>query len=477
LIRSLALLPLAATGGSDAALAAEGLADELARHLARVRSVRVLGAASNARVLGDARDVRQIADTLQVDAVLTGDVRSTRDGIEAALQLVDGPSGATLWKGSYRGPLEPTGTSPGAAASLLGDLFRQVWPGEPAPAAPVQSPQAYFAYLRGRSQLAKRNAEALRAAAAEFARTIALEPRFAEAHAGLADAYLLMGIFGALDPAVAFPKAKESARAALALNAQSADAHTSLAFATELLDHDWPAAEAHFRAAIAANPSHASAHHWYALLLDSMLRGDEAIREMETARALAPLSVNINSDLGMVLAHQGRAADAIAQFARTLAIDPSYVDAHSELGWAYREAGEYDRAIDSFRRAGELGAHPAQVAVNVLVCHARAGRHEQVRQILKRLQTPGTFAAPVPPALLAQALIAAGDHDRGLDLLLADPFAADVNLLVGTIYRPLWNDPRFEALVRRNGLLEPFTAYKRAQRGALRLPPDRAAAQ
>ena len=66
---------------------------------------------------------------------------------------------------------------------------------------------------------------------------------------------------------------------------------------------------------------------------------------------------------------------------------------------------------------------------------------------------------------VAHELIAVGDYDRGLEMLLAHPEYVDVNWLIGSIYRPLWNDPRYCQILRRAGLVEIFNARRRGNTG------------
>ena len=463
-ITSIAVVPFEAGGSGDGPIVGASVSEEFVSYLARVRSVRVLGGASNGRATSGGRSITEAARSLGADAVISGKLRTRPEGVDVELRLTLARSGAVIWTGHYAGPVQTTDTSRGAALSLVADLCRTLWPAESVPDAPARVREAYLAYMRGRYQLAKRDRDGLLAAEAEFNLALEKDPRFADAAAGLADTLILMGVYGVRDHAQTFAGAKAAAREALSYDADNAEAYTALAFATEVFDHDWVQAEARFRRALTLNPSSATAHHWYALLLDSSLRGDEAVREMETARALEPLSANINSDLGMVLAHHGHVKEAIAQFTRTLAMDPTYVDAHAELGYAYREAGDDQKAMRSFRRAGELGADPLQVHFNIVICEVRRGNLVIAKQMVDELRQPGRFPTSVTDIHVAQELIAVGDA-RGLDMMLAHPEYVDVNWLIGSIYRPLWNDPRYHQLLRRAGLLEAFNARARPHVG------------
>lgn len=324
--------------------------------------------------------------------------------------------------------------------------------GVPDDRAPGENPA--LSYRRGLFQLAKRNPEGLRSAADEFMHATRIAPDFADAHAGLANAHLLMGIFGVRPAAEAYGDAKLSAEHALALDPNNAEACTALAFVTELHDHDWHRAETLFKRAIAADAMNARAHHWYALLLDSTLRSDDGVREIETALALEPLSVPLNSDLGMVLWHAGRFDRAIGQLQRTITLDPNYADAHSELAAAYLHSGDYARAITTFKRAGELGANPVHLRVQTIMATARAGRTREAREMLAQLESDPALRPRLGPFHRGALRIEFGDYDDGLNEMVrhADTFSA--NLLVGPGWKAVRNDPRFHEIVRRHGFFD-----------------------
>ena len=445
-VKSIAALPLVNSSQQMDQFIADGVVDDLVRHIARIRDVRVVARVPSSRATRAMTDGREIAAALDVDSLLRGTVTGALEEFRIRLELVHA-SGRIIWTGEYRGTAKEVGTR-NAATILARDLFASVWPDEQPPVNASRPNQAYLAYLQGRYDLSKRSPDAVRAAERLFTEAIRLDPQYPEAHAGLADAWLIMGIFGLADRDDALARAKATAEHALALDPSSAEAHTSLAFSTELLERKWAEAEAHFRQAIALNPSYVPAHHWYALLLDSTLRGDEAIREIEMALALDPFSTLLASDLGMVLYHQRQYDRAIAQFTKVLSIDPGYADAHKELGQAYLHSGRFDLALKSFERARELGTNASEIEVSKAVTYALSGRKTEARKTMARLGV----ASDNPRA--GEFLLALGEYDRALDLFLRVKPRGDENLLVGRLWDPVRSDPRYRELMRRSGFTD-----------------------
>ena len=345
-----------------------------------------------------------------------------------------------------------------AAASLVRNADETAPQARPEGIARVASDpaseKARQAYLRGRSALETRTVLSLDQAARSFREAIANDPLYAEAHAGLARAYTLSGVFGGMSRRYAFPRAVAAAGEALRLNPDLADAHTTMAFSLQVGFKRWADAETRYRRALELDPNLAQAHHWYALLLDSLARPDEAIREIRTAASLAPLSLPITSDVGMILAHHGHFAEAIAQFERTIAMDPSYADAYQEMGWACAFAGRYAEAEAAFAKAEALSVPRPQVLAGLGYTFARSGRVRRARDALRAIESTTMADDGLKDSLQALVLLGLGEHDRALDLLVRAHPDGEPNLRVGRIYDPIRRDPRFQELLKRSGLYD-----------------------
>jgi hypothetical protein len=114
------------------------------------------------------------------------------------------------------------------------------------------------------------------------------DPRFAQAYARLADAYMLIPGYNVSSPSEAWPRSQAAAEQALAVDSTLAEAHTALAYGSFVFDRDWHAVEQGFRRAIALNPGYATAHHWCGDFLGG--RGDVEgfLQELRLAHALDP---------------------------------------------------------------------------------------------------------------------------------------------------------------------------------------------
>ena len=156
--------------------------------------------------------------------------------------------------------------------------------------------EAYEAYLKGRFYWDRQ--QGITKAIAYFQHAIERDPGYAPAYAGLADSYVTLTIASSLPSKEYFPKAKEAAVRALAIDNTLAEAHASLGNTLRFYEWDWPGAEREFKRAIELNPSYAPAHRFYSVYLSGMGRHQEAIAEAKRSQQLDPVSLSVNASAG-----------------------------------------------------------------------------------------------------------------------------------------------------------------------------------
>jgi adenylate cyclase len=155
------------------------------------------------------------------------------------------------------------------------------------------SGEPYEAYLKGRFFWNKRTEADTKRGVEYFKQANALEPEYSLAYCGLADSYILMGLFALCPPHEAYPLAKVAAEQALRLDRYLPEAHAASAMVRLLYDWDRRGAERQFQRAIELNPNYSIVHQYYAYLLALLRRHEEAITHVKRARELDPLSLPI----------------------------------------------------------------------------------------------------------------------------------------------------------------------------------------
>src|SRR5207244_7239344 len=181
------------------------------------------------------------------------------------------------------------------------------------------------------------------------------DAEYALAHAGLADAYGLLAHYGVFGPAEVWTKAASSAAAAVMLDADSAEAHTSLAHVKSTQDWDWAGAEREFQRAIALNPRYATAHHWYAMsCLAPLGRLDEALHALITARSIDPVSPIVARDLAVIHFYRRDFETALEQCDHTIELNAHFAPAYWTLGVIQEQRNDLDESAAAFQRAVAL---------------------------------------------------------------------------------------------------------------------------
>jgi TolB-like protein/DNA-binding winged helix-turn-helix (wHTH) protein/Tfp pilus assembly protein PilF len=457
-IHSLAVLPLENLSGDPSQdYFAEGMTDELITDLSQISTLRVISRSSVMTYKSVRKPLAEIARELDVQAVVEGSVLRSGERVRITAQLIEVPPDRHIWAHSYEGDLRDTLTLQNTVARTIAEQIQAVLNKQEKAAlekSRVVKPEAYEAYLKGRYFWNKRTGDGLKKAIEYFTVAIEKDPNYAEAYAGLADSYALSGDweYGILSPHDASLEAKAAATKALDLDDSLGEAHTSRAFALDLYDWDWSAAEMEYRRAIALNPGYATAHHWYAWHLMVIGRTDEGILELRKAESLDPLSLIIRADLADALCIAHRYSESVQQSERTLEMDPNFAIGHYELGQAFVQKQMYNEAIAEFQRAIELAGDNAAFDSNLAYVYAVSGRRDDALKMAQDLETRAS-ASSAADSNIALIYVGLVDNDKAM-IWLNKAYQARFNpsILLRPAFDPLRSDARFQDLRRRIGL-------------------------
>ncbi len=465
-IKSLAVLPLAdlspdtGTGtGSD--YFADGLTEALITAVARLGGVRVISRTSSLCYKNTRKSIAAIAQELNVDAVVEGSVFRSGDRLRLICRLMDPRTEDLLWSDTFDRNLRDILSLQDDITNAIAAGVRASIQGSPQlTAANVRTinPEAYDAYLRGRFFWNKRNEPNLKKAIECFELALRLDPYYAPAHAGIADSYFYLGYsFGRMDPKDAMPRAKAAAFRALELDPESAEAHTSVGLIQIAFDWDWIAAETSLRRALGLNQSAGLAHHFYAVLLSSLRRTDEAIAQIHAALQSDPLSLPINNFVGIVHFTARQYNESIAASRTTLELEPRFGLARSVLGAGLEAIGSIEEAAEEYLTALRVGNHAPQEIEAIDNAYRVGGitalHEEDLRQSIRRYD--GWHAAAFDIASLAAGLNHVSEALDWLDRAYQSHSGRMIWLNSGTpnaripqYFDNLRDTPRFQSLLR-----------------------------
>ncbi len=449
--KSIAVLPFDnLSEDKNNAFFAEGVQDEILTRLAKVADLKVISRTSTQHFKSSPDNLPQIAKQLGVMHILEGSVQKSNDQVRVNVQLINAMTDAHLWADTFDRKLTDIFAVESEIAHTIADTLQAKLTGSEKTMMsqkPTANGAAYELYLKGRFFWNKRTPQDLIKSVDYFNQAIALDPNFARAYAGLADAYVLYPDYGNGAPAEFDQKAKEMALKALSLEPLLGAPHATLGLVYNNFDHDFPKAIAEFERAIELDPNYATAHQWFTTPLMATLQFDRAIAEDKRAVELDPLSMIVNSDLAYNYINAHRFDEAFAQARKTLEIDPGFRVARGYLGVALQFKGQLKEALPEFRAGA---AEPFSQGLLGQAC-ARAGLRDEAQTILTHLEEEARSKF-VTGYSIAMIRLALGDKDGAITALqtASEQHAPEIlTLQCDPLFEDLHGDPRFKALVQK----------------------------
>lgn len=436
----------------------DGLTEELLNSLARIEGLRVAARSSSFRFREPGVDIRTVGRELDVAAVVEGSVRRDGDQLRVTAQLIDTHTGFHLWSQQFdRAVKDVFAVQEAIAREVASALSAELVRGIPDTlvARATNVPDAYDSYLRGRHAWNLRTREGMLRAVDAFQHAVDLDPTYAAAYAGLADAWQLLPDYADVPAREGLARAKTAALRAIALDSTLAAAHAALGALRDDYDRDRAGAERSYRRAIELNPGYSTARQWLAIHLADEGRFDEALEEIERSRRLDPGSLIISTAVGAVRYFADDLAGSIAEYEAVLDRDPQFAIALALLGRTLLISGRVEEAVDALKRSVEMsGGDPSYRAVYAAAL-AAAGRREEAIRIARDVEA-GSREGYVPFSELGGAWVFIGDEAKALELFERGLEARDPalkHMKVEPLYDAIRAHPRFQAVMAHAGLV------------------------
>jgi TolB-like protein/DNA-binding winged helix-turn-helix (wHTH) protein/Tfp pilus assembly protein PilF len=446
-IHSIAVIPLANLSGDPAQdYFADGMTDELITMLARNTSLRVVSRTSAMQYKGVQRPMRDIARELGVDGILEGSVERSGNRVHMTVQLIYAPSDTHVWAQSYdRDSNEAFSLPTELSQTIAKEVKIAVSPARP---QRYVSPEAHDAYLQGlytwygadpgRSQ-------------EYFEKAIRLQPDYAMAWSGLANAYVADAVIGYSPPQEVMEKAEAAVRKALELDDSLAEAHNSRAGLYLFNSWDWGRAEAESLRAIQLNPNYSERRHLHSYILMVMNRDDEALQEQKTAIAIDPFAEP--SALGEAYIHLRQCDAAIHDLRSRLDAQPGNAYLHFTLSEAYWLKGMWKDSEQELESGNRLAGDPktAEAEHQAFARNGEKGVEELGVSTIKA-RARKQYVSPWEIAFSSAFL---GDKDltlKFLELAYREHSPWIIFLQKEPVFDFLHSDERYRALVKKIGL-------------------------
>ncbi len=390
-IDSLAVLPLInAAHDSNAEYFSDGITECIINSLSKLPKLRVVPRSTVFRYKGQETDLQKIGQELGVRAVFSGRVAQMDDWIIVKAELIDVANEAQIWGEQYRRKITNIFNLLDDIAEDISEQLKLKLSGaEKKKLAKryTKNTEAYQLYLKGRYFVTtKRTEEWITKGIECFQEAIDLDPNYALAYSGIAEAYgFLASSTGGWSPHKAYPLAKAAALKALEIDDTLGEAHCSLGFFRLLYDWDFSAAEREFKRAIKLSPNYPNAHDGYGFYLKAVGRHAEALEKCRQAQRLDPLSPFAHISLGYGYYFARDYDKAIEECNKALELNKYSTFAYRNLGLAYLQLGNIENAINALSKAVTFSSGGPAFESYLGYAYGIAGKRQQALEVLENL--------------------------------------------------------------------------------------------
>ena len=391
-IDSLAVLPLVNFGGDEnTEYFSDGITECIINSLSKLPKLRVVPRSTVFRYKGEETDSQKVGEELDVRTVFSGRVMKLGDSIIVRAELVDVANESQIWGEQYRRPMTDIFTLLEEIAEDISEQLKLKLTGEEKKNLAkryTDNTEAYQFYLKGRYFVTtKRTEEWIKKGIEYFQKAIDLDPNYALAFSGIAEAYgFLASSTGGWSPHKAYPKAEAAAMKALELDDSLGEAHCSLGFSRLLYDWDFAEAEHHFLEAIRLSPNYPNAHDGYGFYLKAVGRHAEAIEKGKLVQKLEPLSTFAHVSLGYAYYFARDYEKAIQECRKALEMDKNLTFAYRNLGLAFLQQKKFDKAIDALKNAVKYSCGGLAFESYLGVAYGLAGKRHEAFEVLENLK-------------------------------------------------------------------------------------------
>jgi len=309
--KSIAVLPfINLSGDVENEYFSDGISEEILNLMVKLPQLRVASRTSSFMFKGKEVSIPAIAEELGVDTVLEGSIRRAGDRVRITAQLIDVSTDSHLWSETYDREMKDVfAIQDDIAHSITDALEMALSPKERRAIQNVatSNAKAYDFYLRGRSYMYTKTRRDFENAIRMFQQAIDLDSKYALAYAGIADAYSLTFLHGAISRKNA-EKAKEACEKAIALDPESSEARASHGLALRI-NGEYAEAERELEKAIELNPNLFEAYYYFGLVHSSQGEFEKAADMYLKAMEINPADYQPQIFLAQAYASLGRRQD------------------------------------------------------------------------------------------------------------------------------------------------------------------------
>jgi len=438
----------------------DGIHDDLLTHLSRIASLKTTSRTSVLQYKETTKTIPEIAAELGVATILEAGVQRSGSRVRINVQLIDAVTDEHLWAEQYDRELTAANVfdiqseiaraiAEQLQATLSTDDLRRL---ESVPTTDIDALQSYFI---GKKMLEDRTIQSLTAAIEYFEKVVELDPEFALAWSGLADAYMLLPEYSSsIDRELVETRALTAVTTALSLEPDLPEVRATQAW-YELRFYDWDGAERIFREALSVSPDNTNVLHWLSHVLSFQGRFEEALLIARRAAEVDPASKMMRTNLAYILVDARQFDEGLQIAQKQLEEDPEYTVQRRNYFLHELRAGRAAKAADTFVAytdtiGGDMEA--AREIGNMFVAYAERGEAGKLSDELIAGSLLGSEDLAQVLAFIGDAegvigalRIAAAEHSGSRSVF---------SMKINPAYDFIRDDPRFIELLAQVGLAD-----------------------
>jgi TolB-like protein len=434
----------------------DGFVEAILDHLFKVGELKVISFTSTKRYRDTELSIKEIARELGVASILEGSVQKIGNNVRITAQLIDARTDVHLWSETYDRNISDIfsiqsevaqNVARELKATLTADEKEQIRKN------PTENTDAYNLYLQGRFFWYKRTEEALKKSVEYFEKSVAEDPEYALAYAGLADSYYILSLYGWVPHAEGFSKAKGLAYHALELDKNLAEAHTTLGNILYWSEWNWDEARKELVHAIELNPNYSVAYMTYSELLDIIGQTDEAIVQIKHAIGNDPLISLFHVSSAIFYYNIGKNKESLEECVKTIEISPDLYQAQNMASLFFQN---YIRLGEGLKAVEVLQKNRPDDKETIKEAYSKSGTNGLFKYLIElqlKEPKPSSFA-------LAHWYAMLGRKEEALDWLekafeehyIYIMFIPRINC--NPDFDNIRSEPRFQEIIKKMGLSE-----------------------
>lgn len=454
--KSIAVLPfINMSSDPDQEYFSDGMAEEILNSLSHLKNLKVAGRTSSFQFKGKNIDLREVGEKLGVSTILEGSVRRQGNKLRITAQLINVEDGFHLWSEKYDRNMDDIFAIQDEIALAITEKLEVILlEKEKAIITKIytDNTEAYEFYLRGRFYLNKRF---LFQSLEQFRKAIQIDPHFAKAHAGLADAYVILGFYNYLPAKEVMLKAREAADAAINLDNSLCEPYCSLGMYYASYEWNWREAKNNFLKSIKLNPLYVQSHVWFGHYYLCWIEGkvEEGERQLNIAIELEPYNAMSYINKFGVLLTAGKIEEAFITAKQGYDMDPDSVIGNRIMGLAYCYKRQYAEAASYLEFASKLSNYAAFNQVDLINLYTSMGLEQKAKTVMEDLKERLRQGTYVSSCIMSFAEGFLGNIDEALQWLERSFDEHDAYLCILKYYPfvpvKLRQDTRFNYFVAR----------------------------